>query len=196
LQSIGYPPDQSQPFFDALMVVHQAGLRRLPELPGDMPKSTHALHKIFEAREDEPDQAPLWLAPQEVQHSGFMDNWDVPANPAPGPDSLQPQDAASPAGAALPGAVESIDLHLGDWVELLVDMQWLRAQLTWVSPLNTLYMFTSEGERKHSMTVRVLRHLLELKLVKVISQQGVLDGALDGVTRTAMRNSVQGEGSF
>ena len=196
LQSIGYPPEQSQPFFDALMVVHQAGLRRLPELPGVMPKSTHALHKMFEAREDEPDMAPLWLAPQEVQHSGFMENWDVPANPGPGPDSLQPQDAASPAGAALPGAVESIDLHLGDWVELLVDMQWLRAQLTWVSPHNTLYMFTSEGERKHSMTVRVLRHLLELKLVKVVSQQGVLDGALDGVTRTAMRNSVQGEASF
>jgi len=63
-------------------------------------------------------------------------------------------------------------------------------------PHNTLYMFTSEGGRKHSMTIRVLRHLLGMDLVKVVSQQGVLDGALDGVARTAMQNSVQGKGRF
>ena len=71
-----------------------------------------------------------------------------------------------------------------------MDMQWLRAQLTWVSPHNTLFMFTSEGGRKHSMTSRVLAHLLELKMVKVVSQQGVLDGALDSVAQAAMRNSL------
>ncbi|MGA8785473.1 MAG: hypothetical protein WB542_09125, partial [Polaromonas sp.] len=59
-----------------------------------------------------------------------------------------------------------------------------------------LYMFTSDGGRKHSMSSRVLQHLLELDLVKVVSQQGVLDGALDGVARTAMRNSLEGGGNF
>jgi len=52
-------------------------------------------------------------------------------------------------------------------------------------------MFTSQGGRKHSMTSRVLRNLLTLNLVKVVSQQGVVEGALDSVARTAMQNSVQ-----
>ena len=195
LLSIDYPLEQSRPFFDALMAVHQAGLKAQSELPAVPLSSVHALEKMFEAK-DEPEIAQLWLAPTEVQHSGFMEDWDGPAKPGLGPDPLQPQGNAGPAGSALPGLNESIELHLGDWVELLVDMQWLRAQLTWVSPHNTLYMFTSEGGRKHSMTVRILHHLLGMDLVKVVSQQGVLDGALDGVARTAMRNSVQGEGVF
>ena len=74
-------------------------------------------------------------------------------------------------------------------------MQWLRAQLTWISPRSTLFMFTSEGGRKHSMTSHVLRHLLKLNLVKVISQQGVFEGALYSVARTAMQNSVQRKGA-
>ena len=56
-------------------------------------------------------------------------------------------------------------------------------------------MFTSEGGRKHSMTARVLKHLRHLELVKVVSQQGVVEGALDGVARTAMRNSLGSEAS-
>ena len=75
-------------------------------------------------------------------------------------------------------------------------MQWLRAQLTWISPHDTLFLFTSEGGRKHSMTARVLQHLLQLNLVKVVSQQGVVDGALDSVARTALRNSLDGGATF
>ena len=149
---------------------------------------------MFVAEEEESDVAQLWLAPTEVQHSGFMEDWDKAPNA--GPDELFPQDNAAPAGAALPGSSVGIELHLGDWVEVFVDLQWLRAQLTWVSPHNTLFMFTSEGGRKHSMTARVLQNLLKLKMVKVVSQQGVLDGALDSVARTALRNSVQGEDGF
>ena len=88
-----------------------------------------------------------------------------------------------------------IALELGDWVDLLVDMQWLRAELTWVSPLGTLFMFTSQGGRKHSMTSHVLRNLLSLNLVKIVSQQGMVEGALDSVARTAMQNSVSNKGS-
>ena len=190
LLSIDYPLEQSGPFFDELMAMHEAGFRAQRDLPAAASQSSHALEKMFVA-EDEPDIAQPWLAPTEAQHSGFMEDWDIPAKPGLGSDQLRPQDNASPAGAAQPGLGQSVELHLGDWVELLVDMQWLRAQLTWVSPHNTLFMFTSEGARKHSMTSRVLHHLLGLGLLKVVSQQGVLDGALDGVARTAMRNSMQ-----
>jgi hypothetical protein len=195
LLSIDYPLEKSRSFFDELMAIHQAGLRAQPGIPATVPKSSHTMEKMFES-DDEPDSAQPWLAPTEAQHSGFMEDWDGPSIAGLGSNPLWPQDNASPAGTAQSGLGESIELNLGDWVDMLVDMQWLRAQLTWVSPHNTLFMFTSEGGRKHSMTSRVLRHLLELNLVKVVSQQGVLDGALDSVARTAMRNSVQGEGNY
>ena len=195
LESIDYPPDQSRLFFDALMVIHQAGIKAPSGLPAAPPDSLHSLQKMFQAKDDS-EGAPLWLAPTEVEHSGFMEDWtdSVPAKPGPVPEQTMPNGSGRPASSAVSASGIQTELHLGDWVELLVDMQWMRAQLTWVSPHDTLFMFTSEGGRKHSMTVRVLNHLLDLDMVRVVSQQGVLDGALDSVARTALRNSVQGEG--
>ncbi|CAN5223112.1 DUF1631 domain-containing protein [soil metagenome] len=194
LASIDFPVEQSKPFFDELMAVHRDALKLQPDMPAAVPKNIHVLEKMFVTDDDGPDGAPLWLAPSEVQHSGFMEDWDGPSVVDPNGNLLEPQDSASSALSGPAGPDELIDLNLGDWVDLLVDMQWLRAQLTWVSPVSTLFMFTSQGGRKHSMTSRVLRHLLKLKLIKVVSQQGVLEGALDSVARTAMQNSVQDKG--
>ena len=83
-----------------------------------------------------------------------------------------------------------VELLLGAWVELFSEGRWLRAQLTWISPHNTLFMFTSDGRRSHSMTSRMLQQLLCADRIKIISDQGLLEGALDSVVRTAMRNSV------
>ena len=193
LVSVDFPVERSRPFFDELMAIHREALKVRPEVPANLPKSSHALEKMF-VEDDEPDIVPLWLAPSEVQHSGFMEDWDGPSVAGLRENLLEPQDSVSAAISGLTGLGESIDLNLGDWVDLLVDMQWLRAQLTWVSPRSTLFMFTSEGARKHSMTSHVLRHLQKLNLVKVVSQQGVFEGALDSVARTAMQNSVQGKG--
>jgi hypothetical protein len=192
LVSIDFPLEQSRAFFDELMAVHRAGLKAQAAVPAAAPQSQHSLEKIFQTV-DEPDVAPLWLAPAEVQDSGFMEEWDGPSPSGPGSSPLEPQGDSS---LAEPGSGEGIELNLGDWVDLLVDMQWLRAQLTWISPQSSLFMFTSQGARKHSMTSRVLRHLLELELVKVVSQQGVLDGALDSVAHTALRNSVESDSEF
>ena len=181
LLSIDYPLDQSRLFFDELMMIHQAGLRAPPLGSGIAGKPQGELADMFSSADEAVESSRPWLAPAEAQHSGFIDDWDDQA----GPESntvLEKQSAS-----------ESAVLQLGDWVELLVDMHWLRAQLTWISPHNTLFMFTSEGGRKHSMTARVLKHLRHLELVKVVSQQGVVEGALDGVARTAMRNSLGGE---
>ncbi|MDB5930418.1 MAG: hypothetical protein JWR60_2125 [Polaromonas sp.] len=190
LVSIAYPLEQTEAFFDELMAVHQAALKATQDTPE--PETRHALEKMFVAH-DEPEESQLWLAPSEVQHSGFMEDWDDSPSIGAGSNSLEPQKDSQPA-AAESAADMDIELNLGDWIDLLVDMQWKRAQLTWVSPHNTLFMFTSEGGRKHSMTSRVLGHLLGMGLVKVISQQGVVDGALDSVAFTAMRNSVKDPG--
>lgn len=168
LLSIGFPVDQSRPFFDELMLVHRAALKAVADLPPQAATGSHSLDKMF-VEASEP--MPLWLAPSEVQNSGFMDDRD---------DALAVRDELN----------AKIEFDLGDWVDLFVDMQWMRAELTWVSPQNTLFMFTSQGGRKHSMSSRVLRHLIKLDLVKIVSQQGVVEGALDSVARTAMQNSV------
>ena len=179
LLSIDYPLEKSRDFFDELMAIHQRGLKSRSG-PAEAPASKHALEQMFAPNDDASGMQQLWLAPTEAQQSGFIEDWeDVTATP-----SVQVE------GEALLRNV-SVALQLGDWIEMMVDMRWLRAQLTWVSPHHTLFMFTSEGGRKHSMTARILQHFLKIELVKVISQQGVLDGALDGVARTALRNSVQ-----
>ena len=109
-------------------------------------------------------------------------------------------ESATPVGgqpeAAAVSPNEKLHLKIGDWVELLSDLRWLRAQLSWISPQNTLFMFTSEGGRSHSITLRLLSRLLNLSLVKIVNQQNVLDGALNNVTATAIRNSVDGSAGW
>lgn len=191
LLSIDYPLADSKQFFDELMQAHQAALKAEPAPVDSRSRSRQDLDEAFDAN-DEASRKKPWLAPKEAQSSGFMD--DLPATAKPGFEDTRPEDRA-PAAIAAPArreVGEGVELRLGAWVELLHDTQWLRAQLTWISPYNTLYMFTSEGGRTHSMTGPLLQYLLLQELVKVISQQGVLAGALDSVARTAMRNSVSG----
>lgn len=202
LVSVDYPLAQAEAVFQELMTLHQAGLRAPAEVPSGVPAPTPAPPPApapAMTNRHVPDKtsapaarswmSPPWLAPTEAEHSGFMEDWDTSIYaddpPAPGPSA-----AAPPTVDAAPEWKEGV------WVEMLVDTQWLRAQLSWISPQRTLYMFTSEGGRKHSMTDRVLHHLLTLGFVKVISDQGVLERALNSVARTAMRNSLEGNGGF
>ncbi|MES2360383.1 MAG: DUF1631 family protein [Pseudomonadota bacterium] len=195
LLSIDYPPAGAQLFFDELMRLHQAALKTEAAPADARTTRLQEFEDAFDANDEASRQKP-WLAPKEARNSGFME--DLPANTKAGFEATRPQerDTAVPAAAAAAqrGPGEVVELRLGAWVELLHDMKWLRAQLTWISPYNTLYMFTSEGGRTHSMTGPLLQYLLLQGLVKVVSQQGVLDGALDSVARTAMRNSVDGGG--
>ena len=198
LASIDYPLTQAKAFFDELMTLHQAGLRAAAETPSWAPVPASAPvttnRQLLEAM-FEPDgrsgTASPWLAPAEAQHSGFMEDWAASIS---GDTEQQPAPSLPAAAPSL--AEAALEWQVGAWVEMLVDTQWLRAQLSWVSPQRTLYMFTSEGGRKHSMTERVLHHLLKLGFVKVISDQGVLERALNSVARTAMRNSLESDSRF
>ena len=91
---------------------------------------------------------------------------------------------------------EACELQLGASVDLVAGNQWVRAQLTWISPHGTLFMFTGVGGRSHSMTARMLKQCVALGRFRLVSQQGLLDGALDTVAQTAVRNSVQGRKPF
>lgn len=188
LLSIDFPLADSKAFFDELMQLHQAAFRTEPTPVDSKVKNLDELENVFNANDSQRRKQP-WLAPAEAQSSGFME--DLAVHPHRGFTDTEPQppDCAAATGTTNPGS-ESVNLRLGAWVELFTDGKWLRAELTWISPHNTLFMFTSEGGRTHSMTGRLLQNLLMQELVKVINQQGVVDGALDTVARTAMRNSV------
>ena len=212
LLTIDYPPESAKEFFECLDRIGRSSLTSLhsneaepipaaSDGPGATKIRNQALEKAFEAG----DAADTyhWLAPSEASESGFMDfgaasasgsslgfdttQVEAPDAPVAGDQVNQP----GPFGAgATASALQTIPLKVGDWVELMSDLNWLRAQLTFISPQNTLFMFTSEGGRSHSMTSRVLSHLLKLELVRIVNQHNVLDGALDSVAAKAIRNSV------
>ena len=199
LASIDYPLVQSKGFFDDLMRLHELALSASP-VRAVVRKSSHIkLERDFAAGDVARDSQP-WLDPTEARDSGFMDFVDSLADAEmesqPRFEATMPQDPSMPEAehnvANEPEPDTSGPLRLGAWVELVSSNAWVRAQLTWISPHNTLFMFTSAGARSHSMTTRMLEQLLAQGRFKVISQQGVLEGAFDSIARAAVRNSVQG----
>ena len=78
----------------------------------------------------------------------------------------------------------------GAWVEMLIDGGWARYQVTWASPHGTLFMFANAAGKTHSMTRRLLDKMLQAGTLRMISGQAVVDGALDAVAQTALRNSL------
>ncbi len=118
------------------------------------------------------------LSPQQVfQHTqpGFSET--RPGAQARAPSTVEPE---LPPTSLLPGA----------WVEMAIEGGWGRYQVTWASPHRTLFMFTSASGKQHSMTRRLLGKMLKGASLRLISDQTVVDGALDAVADEALRNSV------
>lgn len=194
LASIDYPSLQTQRFIDHLGTLHQQAMKPVPaagEPARPRALSTSMTRAELEAKFAQDDETGPWLAPAEARHSGFMDTQNsLAAKPLfqatqPGFDDTRPRDTQTPeAGTGAPA------LQVGAWVDLLMDGNWVRNQLTWASPHATLYMFTSGSGSTHSMTRRLLDKMLAMGSVRVVSGQAVVDGALDAVAQAALRNSV------
>lgn len=168
LLTIDYPMVQSKVFFDELMRIHTAILKAVP----GQAEKRDSFQQAFSAADKIKNWThgnKLWLAPTEAQQSGFM-NFDE-EDKVQGFEStaLGPQSVYEPvAHHAQPSLDESVDLQLGAWVELMSGMTWLRAQLTWISPYNTLFMFTSAGGVRHSMTAPMFKQLITQNRLKII----------------------------
>ena len=81
-------------------------------------------------------------------------------------------------------------ITIGTWVNLLVEDQWERTQLSWIGSHGNLFLFTNTYGHTQSMTRRVLDKRVARGALRVISGQTVVEGALDAVARTALRNSL------
>lgn len=184
LDTIRYPATRTSAFLEALMGLHQKAFRRAskgaeaePEAP--VLETDSRFDRGLRVEDGDP-----WVAPEEAKTSNFVDiSGDAQDQPA-------AATASSPTKVDLALDAELDELPLGSWVELQIEDQWIRTQLTWASPHGTLFLFTSPVGTTQSMTKRSRDRLVESGKLRVISGQPVLDSALNAVAQTAMRNSM------
>jgi hypothetical protein len=161
------------------------------------------------------EAADVWLGPNEAAGTGYLEqDSGFPVEMLGDEDDTLPpieaanQDAASEpteSGASKPATATAATapqptavqvnapkaLSTGSWIELNLEGEWTRLQLTWASPHRTLFMFTSRGGKAHSMSQRTMEKLRAQGLMRVISDGRVVEHALDAVAELALRNSAE-----
>jgi hypothetical protein len=190
LDTIHYPTTKTSAFFETLMGLHQRAFRAAQKpLAAAAELQTPV---AAAARPNLVDDGNPWVAPEEARASNFIDLPDSPADAQ--PEALTPEPVSDTGDAAMvTDSAEDATLQtlaLGSWVELMVNEQWVRTQLTWASPHGTLFLFTNAAGSTQSMTRRSRDRLVAAGQLRVVSGQPVVDGALNAVAQMAMRNSV------
>jgi hypothetical protein len=195
LQLIDYPGVKTSAFFDVLMNLHQQAFRPAAAKPAQAEPKGLAASLL--GNQDH------WVAPAEAQVSGFMSDDDLlPAATASTPGGTIPtlestaqdmtQDMAQDKLAGETPQPWARKLAVGTWIELQIKGVWQRTQLSWVSPQGTMYLFTDLQAKSNSMTQRMFDRMLAESTLRVVSEQSLVDGALDAVVSAAMRNSLEG----
>lgn len=120
----------------------------------------------------------------------------VPQQQAPAAAVPQPLDvSASVPLETMAGAVDSAvgsggsgngtGFEVGQWVELTTHQRTVKTQLTWVSPHNTLFLFTALDASTQSMTRRMLDKLHAEGMIRKLEDQRVVARALGAVAADA-----------
>ncbi len=143
-----------------------------------------SLFEDFPSSHHDPKDAQdgVWLAQSEVSGAGFVNE-----------HAVMPLDVSSavPAADTPPNAPQvNVTIPIGSWVELMLEGAWVRAQLTWASPMRSLFMFVSRGGKAHSMSKRTMDKLSSQGMIRMVSDGQLVDKAFDAVAQTALRNSV------
>ena len=125
----------------------------------------------------------MWMGKREAAEVGYVAEEAVRPQATPARQDLvgQPSTASPAVGVAI---------AIGSWVELMLEGQWVRAQLTWASPHRTLYMFVVSGGKSHSMSQRTMDKMRSQDQLRLVSDGRLVDKALDAVAQTALQNSV------
>ena len=188
LALIDYPPLKASSFFDVLMKLHQQAFR---------PKTAESEQQTRNPKENLFGNHKHWLAPEEVKATGFTDMPDEEST-----QSMANEIESSASlllNSSIPmtsqdnlvqSTVDLAHMGVGAWVEICVKGIWQRSQLSWISPQKSMYMFTNIYGSTQSMTRRSLDKLLAANALRVVSDQSMVDGALDAVVHAAMLNSL------
>ena len=183
LDTIEFQRGQSEPFFQALLGLHEAAYK------------TQHLAESAESASVDPDDAwpgqrrdqepEPWVRETEARESGFMSD----AGLGPTPDFADTQRLTSDWQAL--SAVGADDLRVGAWIDLQENGQTQRCQLTWASPHGRIFLFTAPQGRSVSLSRSGVDRLQRSGLLRVVAEHGVVDDALDSVARQARDNSAR-----
>jgi Protein of unknown function (DUF1631) len=187
LDSIDYPREQAESFFQALMGLHEAAYKtQRAEPPQDSPPS----------QQGDIDLEP-WMQPAEARDTGFMDDIASESLPDTQPSFVDTQPLQRDwveLKAEMAAQQPVSQLSVGTWVDMWQEGQAVRCQITWASPHGTLFLFAGPHGRSLSMTRRGLDRLIEQDKLRVVADHGVVNEALDEVTRQAWLNSIKADG--
>ena len=186
LELISYPQERMAVFFDALISFHE---QVFDSVRAPLSRDTETMSDSLLATEDAETGSAgakvddFWMVDSEAADSGFLDDGDLEQD-------LFVQSA--PAVGSPEQNFWNVDsLTTGSWVDLALAGNWVRAQLTWVSPQRTLFMFISGSGMAHSMSLRTLERLKASLLIRLVSDGRVMDNALDAVAQTALNNDLR-----
>lgn len=140
--------------------------------------SGEAADGALEEQAGEPQAAQA--VPIVAEHADAVAPAAAPVEPA------EPVDAPAHAAAAQDCAHL---FELGQWIELTTNSRTVRTQLTWVSPHNTLFLFTALDASTQSMTRRMLDKLYAEGHVRRVDDQRVVARALGAAQARGYRDS-------
>lgn len=198
LATIDYPGPSVKRFLDGLAERHReamklrgtAGLHEGQQQRPAPPATAMTRDELDAMLDDDAQESGPWLGPTEAQHSGFMETHHSVV-PKPLFQQTQPGfgETAAPESELAAGLTES-QLQPGTWVDMQMDGGgWARFQVSWASPHGTLFMFAGAGGKPHSMTRRLVGEMRQSGTLRLVSDQALVDGALDAVAQAALRNS-------
>jgi hypothetical protein len=184
LDSIDYPREKVDAFFQTLMGLHEAAYKT------QRSERSAAAEAAGEpdASVLNPEDADLWMRHQEAQETNFYDD-SLPESTQPAFQNTQPMQRDWSDIKAEMALRDASSLTVGSWFDLLQDGQLLRVQLTWASPHGTLFLFGSASGRSLSMTRRGVDRLIEQDKLRMVADHSVVDEALDAVAEQALKNS-------
>jgi hypothetical protein len=182
LASIEFPDDKTRGFLRALNELHRAALA--DDTPAAPPRRSPAAP----AANEETDDSDFWLEPTEARASSLMEIAAADEPPVDA-DGVAPPRMATVRNGRAPLAVSR--LQAGTWVDLYLDGTWARWKLSWASPQSLLFMFADGSGRYRSMTRSVLETLNAVGALRFVAAETIVEGALDAVAQTALRNSMQ-----
>ncbi len=189
LDSIDYPREKVEAFFQTLMGLHEAAYKtQRSERPVAAPAAEPEAPAEPDASVLNPDDADLWMRHQEAQETNFYDD-SLPDSTQPAFQNTQPMQRDWSDIKAEMALRDASSLSVGSWFDLLQDGQQLRVQLTWASPHGTLFLFGTASGRSLSMTRRGVDRLIEQDKLRVVADHSVVDEALDAVAEQALKNS-------
>lgn len=190
LDSIDYPREKVEAFFQTLMGLHEAAYKtqRSERPAAPMPAAGLEAATEPEASVLNPDDADLWMRHQEAQETNFYDD-SLPESTQPAFQNTQPMQRDWSDIKAEMALRDASSLTVGSWFDLMQDGQVLRVQLTWASPHGTLFLFGSASGRSLSMTRRGVDRLIEQDKLRMVADHSVVDEALDAVAEQALKNS-------